>query len=216
MDFWSEKILEHMLFLGYLIGEPQKLKDKAKDLLVDWQDMVLSLENPNTRINGISGLVPLLLRTKRFQSDVLVSIDRVSPVGISREELYGLDEHMIMELDYFLGSVRGDVSLEDELSFLALESAQHDKFVLETLVSPPESLASEMGIASGNLSVVSMLHPPKVSRLEEWLKISNDTLEETEGRIESGYLSSIVPVALLEHELTEGRWAIQRVNFLRS
>lgn len=211
LSFWSEMMLQHMIFLEYLL-EDREYKTKANNLSKKWGNIVLNSKNPN--LAGTPKLLDqtekVLQETLRFKHEILRDKNKKTFLT-SPDKLDALLKHMIMEANYFGSLIRGTISPLEELSFLSKESYQHEDMILGTLKNPTDSLTFQMKEISKHLKSESK--EPNMDFLS-WLKLSNSTLEEAQEFMQSGLLNSILPEAMLQHELDEGQWETKRFEYL--
>ncbi|AHH01832.1 hypothetical protein pv_265 [Pithovirus sibericum] len=205
--FWSEIIREHMLFLAYLLDLPgnEQRRFGAVELEQEWANLLkFQSEIP------VQQFLNLSRRTLILKEDVLAASNQFELSSkLPQQQLSELLRHMIEELLYFEAIFTGTITPQQELSFLARESAEHDKLALETLLNPPVHIQRQIELGVHRLFQQS--ESPNCDLLKT-LDDSNQTGREIKLQIQHGELTSIVPLVMLNHELREGEWARERIH----
>lgn len=207
VKFWSEIIHEHMLFLTYLLDLPgnEQYRLKAVELGQEWS----SLSRYQSEI-PVQEFLNLSEQTLLLKEDVLSASNQFELSSkLPQEQLNELLRHMIEELLYFEAIFTGTITPQQELSFLARESAEHDKLALETLQNPPAHVRRQMEL--GIHQLIQQAESPDCN-LPKVLDNSNRTGKLVEFEVQRGELSSIVPMVMLNHEIREGEWARRRIG----
>lgn len=208
--FWSEMMMQHQLFLRLLLADYSQ-KVRARNLERGWKEVLLHLSAHHVPVRET--VAPLLERTISFQSSLLNS--PLKSLYLSPQELKKFLHHITMESDYFLRLLEGTITPEEEINFLAKENSQHDHFISSLLSGPNFPLKEELEELSQEIK------KEEIPYLDSWINLSNQALQEVELDVEEGRSqvkspskNRSLPLAMVEHEKTEGKWEKERLDWL--
>lgn len=227
IGFWSQKMQEHMNFYASLITEDDKLQDRAKVLAGKWETYRKHYLDKGLDIHG---LVILLQFTSAYKNDVLNKLRKGYYLGPIFQSFV---EETLHELDYFVDTLNGEISEEEELEYWNKHSLGHA--LLNTRLIDP----SEMAAFEGQLVEAGRLH--SLSSAEKWaeancavadenqcmLQYALASIQESDTFLEqikdlisrsqpdvSDHLSSIFPRALLKHTKEEVEYGTRKMLML--
>ncbi|SPN79349.1 Hypothetical protein ZAZAV_281 [Cedratvirus Zaza IHUMI] len=213
LSFWSQKMYEHMLFINFLTLD-DFIKQESKRLMDAWLEVVYEVD-ASPDLKETDDIERLLQETRQFKLALLQDPTKSNRI-LPPSKVADLLDHMLLELDYFLGLLNGTLTPQEELKILAFENADHDNFLLHSFKNPdPEVTETLQGVIDQLMKEAKSEYGPD-GELKYWLKTSNKTTKEVDDLIKNGYLESIIPDALREHELSEGKWEVERYNYLIS
>ena len=213
LSFWSQKMYEHMLFINFLSLD-DFVETESKRLMDSWLDLIYELDN-SPDIKDKDSLDKLLHETRNFKLALLQDPSKSNRI-LPPSKVADLLDHMLLELDYFIGLFNGTLTAQEELKILAFENADHDNFLLHSFrKADPEIRETLQGVIDQLMKESRSEYGPD-GELKYWLKTSNKASEEIDELIKNGYLESILPDMMREHELSEGKWSVERYNYLIS
>lgn len=213
LSFWSQKMYEHMLFVKFLSLD-DFVREESKRLMEAWLE-VIYLVDASPDLPDTEPVKSLLQETRTFKLALLQDPTKSNRI-LPPKKVADLLDHMLTELDYFSGLIDGTLTPQEELKILAFESADHDNFILHSFRKPdPEVRETLQGVIDQLMKEAKSEYGPD-GELKYWLKTSNKTLEEIDALVKDGYLETILPEAMREHELSEGKWEVARYNYLIS
>lgn len=189
---------EHLLFLNFLVVP--KLQPEIQSLMKAW---MLEIETKSENI------FVLLHKTRELKLYLLRNVELASYV-LPPAKIEPLLTHMLEELDYYEGLLKRTLTEQEELKFLAKESAEHDEYILGSLKEKREEVTFVFTRLVEKLSEEAKSEYGPDGQLKFWLKSSNKAINNV--LVEC--IESILPQAMMEHELSEGRWAVLRYNQL--
>ncbi|QIN54385.1 hypothetical protein [Cedratvirus kamchatka] len=213
LSFWSQKMYEHMLFINFLSLD-DFIEKESKRLMDAWLDVIYKVDSaPDLKDKEF--IDNLLHETRNFKLALFQDPSKSNRV-LPPSKVSQLLDHMLLELDYFIGLFNGTLTAQEELKILAFESADHDNFLLHSFRNPdPEVRETLKGVIDQLMKEAKSEYGPD-GELKYWLKTSNKTTKEIDELVKNGYLDSILPDMMREHELSEGKWSVERYNYLIS
>ena len=210
IDFWSQQLTEHALFLHRLLN-PQTvpgLKEEARQLYASWYNVLQKrpIAYNATLINNTYGLL----------ETVHNKISQINPINVELpvNDFHALVRHMLLEQTYFVRLVDGKMTVKEELLFWAQENAEHTELVSHLL--PPGELKDRSALLADALNRNRVMANYDASYFVPELELiqnSNLGAGVIHGAVHSGQIRTVND-QMLEHEMREARKGEERVQYL--
>jgi hypothetical protein len=218
VDFWTQQLTEHTLFLHKLLNPAAvpALKEEAKKHYAAWYALLKQNPVPYDATMTASLYAFLEVIHNKIGTNTVARQGGVAPINLelSLDDFHALIKHMISEQTYFVRLVEGKVTIKDELLFWAQENAEHTELISHLL--PAGDLKNQTAEISDSLKrtrVLSIYDQAYFSDELPLIKRSNNTTATIHGFIHSGQITSIND-AMLEHEMREAQKGEERVQYL--
>jgi hypothetical protein len=210
IDFWSEQLLEHALFLYLGLVEPNH-KAAAQQLVQHWRAL---REDPMAL--SIGNVMSLTAELRAFSADLLAELKSGKWLGWIFPTFV---EHTIQELDLFVGHLQTGALLPNELCIWEHLMLEHASLVAHDL-DPDErtkiARAAALAAAFGQLQAgCRRAVGPTALQLSDKFGRQLDSFLRGLGVGTSATMSIVHPI-LAAHAVREGVRFLETVNWLRA
>lgn len=209
INFWSQQMSEHALFLHLGLEEP-RLKAMALKLHKEFEKFI---EKFRTTKSNLDAILPLTKNLRAFKVKVLETLNTGKWIGW----IFPLfAQHIILELDYFVDKLNGiPYSAHDEAVFWNTINGEHAGFEAH-LLDPTERKLSER---ADNFS--KQFAQIVKSEEEMFLQISLKSARELNGYqktlqrgIQGNTIRSVIHPVLIDHVIREDQRSIKTLSSL--
>lgn len=224
VDFWTQQITEHILFIHKLLNPDAvpALKQEAKIHYSTFYN-VLNQKPVRYDANMFNSLYAFLetIHNKICerndtgdQTSIIKGVGAPINVELSTDDFHALVKHMILEQTYFVRLVEGKMTIKDELLFWSQENSQHTELVSH-LLAPGDfkDQAAEIAHSLKRNRILSNYDEIYFSDELALIKRSNSAAGVVHGAVHAGEIRTVND-AMLEHEMREGQKGEQRVEYL--
>ena len=207
VTFWSERFKDHAMLL-YILLDPQRANDLKQRAQQEFEYWTYQVDNPNP-----ANLYLLLQSLSVLKHDIHNrSLSGQINLMLSSNDFQSLVQHMIIELNYFIRLINGQMSPEEELAFWTQESAQHTELAAHLL--PPGQLQSKTLDLAHRLQMLA--NDPMSGPLLMTYHTSNQEAINLDNLIQQQHPDAIKQLMhiMIEHEIKEGLHGEQRIRQL--
>lgn len=197
---WMETLSEHPLFLSQQTANPYQ-KKQFRQLWDELKEAAYELHDVNKFFEIIDEL-------EKVQLEELEYID--SHPHIVEPVYKALVNHMIMEQNMVKKSIQGQTTLEEELSFIRDEAAQHTDLLGKT-VDPVDMKSKQFSLATQSLASKMEQANQFDKHIVSDLINSNEMAKKAYMDVQNGRMRTLLTLQMIHHEMTEAKLASKRL-----